>query len=59
VLAAEPIVLFTKPVAEPIVSFVEPVAEPIVLSAELGYIAVSKAVSKGQTILSVLPRYRK
>ena len=56
---AEPVVLFVEPVAEPIILFAEPAVEPAVPFTEPSHITVSKAVSKGQTIPSVLLRYRK
>ena len=53
--AVEPVM----PAVEPAVPTTEPVAEPVVPFAEPSHIAVSKAISKCQIILSVLLRHRK
>ena len=57
---AEPIVPAIVLAAEPVVPSTEPTTEPTTdLTAKPGHMAVSKAVSKGQTILLSLLRHGK
>ena len=50
--AMEPTIFTAEPAAKPVVLFIEPATEP-------SYINVFKAVSKSQTIPSVLLHHRK
>jgi len=58
-----PVAVPAVPTTEPVVPTAEPVMEPAVPSAEPtakpNHIAVSKAVSKGRTIPSLLLRHKK